>query len=91
MYNKTNEKELGWFKREKILVDHERHDSVRIENSKQLALKIDDVQYNKWKRNGWFKREKILLGNGDIKSSENWKYTSKKGNVLQNKQEEKSL
>ena len=41
-------------KKENILVDHERYQSVWIENSKKVALKIEDVQQNKWKigRNG---------------------------------------
>ena len=38
----TNIKKMGWLKEGK----HERHKSVRIENSKQYALKIENVQTN---------------------------------------------
>ena len=41
----TNIKEMEWFKN--LLVDHERHECVRIENSKQYDLKIENLQQNK--------------------------------------------
>ena len=43
----ANIKGIGWFKKENMLVDHERHESVRIETSKQYSLEIENVQKNK--------------------------------------------
>ena len=39
---------MGWLKKENILADHERHQSIRIEDSKKHALKIENVQENIW-------------------------------------------
>ena len=36
-----NRKEIGWLKKKRKLVDHERYKSVRIENFKECALKIE--------------------------------------------------
>ena len=44
----ANIKEIGWLKKENILVDHKRHQSARMENSKQYSLKRENVQQNKW-------------------------------------------
>ena len=43
----ANIKELGLLKKKNILVDHEIYQSIRIENSKQYTLKIENVQQNK--------------------------------------------
>ena len=40
-------KEMGWLKKKNILVDHKRHQSAWIDNSKQYAFKIENVQQNK--------------------------------------------
>ena len=42
---------MGWLKKESILVDNERHESIRIENAKEYDWKIGNVQ-EKWKTNG---------------------------------------
>ena len=51
----ANIKEKEWLKKENILVDYERHQDVRTENSKKYAVKIENVQQNKRKINGWLK------------------------------------
>ena len=43
----ANIKETGMLKKENILVDEKRHESVRIRNPKQYALKIENVLGNK--------------------------------------------
>ena len=40
----TDIKKIGWLKKENILVDHERYQSVKMENQKQYDLKIENVQ-----------------------------------------------
>ena len=47
----VNIKEMRWLKKENRLVDHKKHKSIRIENSKQYALKIENIWENKWKTN----------------------------------------
>ena len=42
-----NKKETGCLENENIQVDHEREQNNRIENRKQFALKIKNVQQNK--------------------------------------------
>lgn len=39
-------------KKEGILVDHENHQGMRIENANEYTLKIVNVQQNIWKTNG---------------------------------------
>ena len=53
---------MGWLKEENILIDHERHQSVWIENWEQYALKIGNLKQNKWKTNG-SKRNQCLWQN----------------------------
>ena len=36
-----NRKKMGWLKKENIFVDHERYKSIRRENFKERALKIE--------------------------------------------------
>ena len=43
----ANIEEIGWLKKENILVNYERPQNFRIENSKQYALKIENVQKQK--------------------------------------------
>ena len=43
-----NIKEMGWLKKENILVVDKIHESVRGENSKQSTRKIENIQQNKW-------------------------------------------
>ena len=42
---------MKWLKKENLLIDLERHEIVRMDNLKQSALKIENVQENKWKTN----------------------------------------
>ena len=48
----ANIKEMGWLKKEKIMVVQERHQSIRIENLKNYTLKIENVQKKQKKTNG---------------------------------------
>ena len=43
-------KEMGWLKKENLRVDHEGHESIWVENAKQYAKKIENIQQNKWKK-----------------------------------------
>ena len=43
---------MGWLKRENILVDYERHQSIKIENWKQCNKKSDSKQVKSAELNG---------------------------------------
>ncbi len=43
----ANMKEMGWLKSKRILGDPKRYKSVWIENSKQYAVKLENLQENK--------------------------------------------
>ena len=49
----TQTKEIQWLKKkENVLMNNERHESLKIENLKKYILKIEYLQKLKGKRNG---------------------------------------
>ena len=39
---------MRWLKKENIIVNHRRHQSIRIENLKKYLLEIENIEENKW-------------------------------------------
>ena len=52
----TNIKEMWWLKKENMLVDHKRYQSVNIENLKQYSLKISwEKHEHLYRSSNWFR------------------------------------